>query len=89
MSNKKVFYKQCHLVKTIPTGTKHQTSWIPEEFAKLNHIVKLRDEDGVWEDGWKVVTAGNHIVEESALPDWHKLIRGHHKATGDSLPKEN
>ena len=84
---KPIFFKQCRLAKTIPEGTKHQISWIPEEYANINSVVKLRDEDGNWDDGWVVRQAGQKSVEERFLPDLHKEIRGHRKSTGDSLPK--
>lgn len=80
---KKTYYKQCDLQK----GNMFQTSWIPEKFATLNRVLKLRDGDGKWDDGWVVIRAGQNRVEDSSMPDLHKEIRGHRKATGDSLPK--
>ena len=80
-------YKQCHMVKQLENGTKHITSYIPEKYAVLNKIVKLRDDDGEWEDGWRVISAGE-AINEKLLPDWHKDIRLHRTNTGDSLKKE-
>jgi hypothetical protein len=59
-------------------------SWIPEQFAQVDKILKLRDEDKVWEDGWKVTAVGNRLAQDQ-LPDYHQDIKGHRKATGDSL----
>lgn len=73
-----MFYRQCHLKK----GNTHQTSWIPEQFAVVNKVLKLR-EDGVWDDGWVVQTVSETRLDET--PDWRKDIRGHRKTTGDSL----
>lgn len=73
--------------KTIPTGTVEQTSWIPDKFAVVGKVLKLRDEDGNWENGWIVKSAGNRL-EESQIPDYHSLIKGHRKMTGDSEPKK-
>lgn len=50
MSNKDVNYTQCKLRK----GNMFQMSWIPSEFAKEGKIVKLRDANDVWHDGWLV-----------------------------------
>lgn len=58
-----------------------QTSWIPERFAKVGKILKLR-ENGVWDNGWKVETVGTPR-EESKVPDYRSLIRSHQTATGD------
>jgi len=82
------YYRQCHLVKLIETGTIEQTSWIPDKFAKIGGILKLRDEHGEWTDGWKVTTASSEKLPHSAILDWRKAIKEHLKRTGDSLPKE-
>ena len=50
-------------------------------------VLKLRDDDGRWDDGWLVEQAGSHRLGEAQLPDWHKEIKRHRKATGDSDPK--
>ena len=64
-----------------------QTSYIPEPFCVVGKVLKLRDEDGEWNDGWIVETAGKDRVDGDRLPDYHKEIKGHRQATGDSLPK--
>lgn len=53
-----VGYRQCHLVKLVPGGECRQTSYIPEPYCKVGKVLKLRDEDGRWEDGWRVQSAG-------------------------------
>jgi hypothetical protein len=30
------------------------TSWIPKRYAVVGRFIKLKSEDGSWEDGWKV-----------------------------------
>lgn len=80
---KKTYYRQCNLQK----GNMHQTSWLPEKFAIPNKVVKLRDDDGQWDDGWIVTKAGQNKVPDSLLPDAHRDVKMHKKATGDSLPK--
>lgn len=84
---KVTYYRQCRLSKKIPTGEKRQMSWIPEEFAVLNKVLKLRDSDGKWEDGWVVTEASQTRLAHQDVPDYHDGIKSHRKATGDALPK--
>lgn len=50
--------KQCILEKPAPEGgVRLMTTWIPERFAVVGRYLKLL-EDGIWEDGWKVVGIG-------------------------------
>jgi hypothetical protein len=48
------FYHQCILHKDIPKGTKTTTTFLPEKFAVLEKVIKLKDNNGDWEDGWVV-----------------------------------
>lgn len=82
--SKKTFYRQCRLVKE---GRLFQVSWLPEKFAVVGKILKLRNEDNnEWDNGWLVTSAGDNRVDEPPYAD--AMIRGHRKNTGDSLPKE-
>ncbi len=47
-------YIQCGLVK----GCLYQVSFLPSRHAVKGNVVKLREENGVWNDGWKVVWIG-------------------------------
>lgn len=60
-------YRQCRLQKKIPNGVREQVSFIPEPFCREGKILKLRDEDGNWENGWKVIFASenSHTEEET------------------------
>lgn len=87
MSNKEVFYRQCRLKRKTKTGHSIQTSWIPKKFAEVGKILKLKNHEDEWENGWVVETVSETILEESQLPDYHIAIKSHRKATGDSLPK--
>ena len=31
--------------------------WLPKEFCKVGLVVKLKNDDGTWDDGWKVKEA--------------------------------
>ena len=57
-------YRQCRLVKKIRDGETIQTSYIPAEFAKLGRIVKIREDDGSWDDGWVIRIVGGALSQE-------------------------
>lgn len=56
----KDMHVQCGLVK----GHTRLVSWLPREFAKPGRVVKLKNDDGSWDNGWMVETA----AQDSALP---------------------
>lgn len=85
--SKTVYYRQCRLQKKTNEGTLTQVSWLPEPYAATGKVLKLRDEDKNWDNGWVVIGAGSNRLAQSDVPDYHVLIKGHRKATGDSLPK--
>jgi hypothetical protein len=84
--SKKINYCQCRLQKTGKGVHWEQTSFIPEEFAVEGKIIKLRDKEGVWDDGWEVMETGA-VHSEDNMPDWHSEIKHHRKNTGDAEPK--
>lgn len=98
MSREKTNYKQCRMEKRAEScgiiqqnGIMVHTAWIPEKFAKLHKVIKLlmKDRDGNehWEDGWRITFVGESSVSYQDLPDSHAAIKNHRKATGDNLPK--
>lgn len=86
MRKKTIFYRQCHLVKPMEVGELRQMSWIPEQYAVLGKVLKLRQEE-TWVDGWVVATVSSTRLEEKLLPDSHKEIKSHRKKTGDAMQK--
>lgn len=80
----KVLYSQCLLQKESNSGFIKTVAYIPSQFAKVDSYIKLKDEDGLWTDGWKVLSAGEPTDH---APDYRKSIRNHRKLTGDSMPK--
>lgn len=56
----KDMYRQCHLIR----GNEHQTSWIPSEIANVNQTVKLKEDDGTWDEGWQVTAVFNELPYE-------------------------
>ena len=79
-----VFYRQCRLVRPIPRGEHVVVSWIPDRFAERDRVVKLKDDNGDWSDGWRVAEAGSHRMPASDVPDFHELSKAHLRATGDA-----
>lgn len=69
-------YRQCRLVKKIREGESLQVSYIPAEFAKEGRVVKLREDDGGWDDGWVVRIVGGSMTEDelTALDQAHRRL---------------
>lgn len=58
------FYVQCELKKQISEDVyKLDMAWIPEKFAILNNIIKIK-KDGKWDSGWKVIYIGAKMKAE-------------------------
>lgn len=60
--------------------------WIPERFAVAGKVLRLSDGE-TWEDGWVVRAVGPYRMAEEELPDPHRDIKRHRRATGDAQPK--
>jgi len=75
------------LDRNIAGGSVRTTSYIPQEFAKIGRVLRLKDDNVGWVDGWVVECVGDVIVEGDQLPDSHKAIKNHRKSTGDSTPR--
>jgi hypothetical protein len=83
------FYRQCGLRRELGEDrTAHLVSYLPIQFAKPNRVVRLKDANDQWEDGWRVVRIGA-AVEKEQLPDVHRKIKSHRKRTGDSLRRSS
>ncbi|TWT91683.1 hypothetical protein [Neorhodopirellula pilleata] len=85
--SRNVKYVQCAMRRRITGGSVQTTSYIPQEFAKVGRVLRLRDDKVGWVDGWVVECVGDLIVEDDQLPDSHKAIKNHRKSTGDSSPR--
>jgi hypothetical protein len=51
---KQVDYIQCSLKKK----DSHHMAWIPETFAVIGKFIKIKRDDGTWDDGWEVTGDG-------------------------------
>jgi hypothetical protein len=49
-------YTQCLLIKHIfNNGIFRTIAWIPSKYAKPYKILKLKDDNNKWQEGWEVV----------------------------------
>ncbi len=86
--SKQVYYRQCRMRKDHKNGNySEQVSYIPEPFCVKDKVLKLRDSEGNWDNGWVVTEVSSHRRLDDDLPDPHQEIKGHRKATGDSEKK--
>jgi len=44
-------YRQCKIVN----NGRSQVTWVPEKFAVVGKVLKLKDDYGDWENGWVVL----------------------------------
>ena len=82
-----VKYVQCTMRRSIADRSVRTASYIPQEFAKVGSVLRLKDDEVGWVDGWVAECVGDVIVEGDQLPDSHKAIKNHRKSTGDSVPR--
>ena len=85
---KTIYFKQCQLSRKIETGIVRTTSYIAAKYAVVGMVLKMKNEDETWTNGWIVDAVHEPGVPEELLPDVHNQIKGHRKNTGDSLPKK-
>ena len=75
------FYHQCVLTRQNDSSFSARVSWIPEEFAILGRVVKLKAEDGIWVDGWKVGEVGAR--QEAAYVENHAMDHRRQRQASD------
>lgn len=56
-----------------------QVAWIETKFAKVNKVVKIR-EDGEWDDGWVVAKVGTTLPAET-VQKRERDFKTHRRAT--------
>lgn len=56
-----MFYRQCMLEKPSGQAVIRTTAWLPEEFAKVGKVVRLKEDDG-----WVVKGVGDRVDGERA-----------------------
>jgi hypothetical protein len=65
-----IYYRHCELEKAVPTGSVRRVSWIPEKYARLGEILKLKMDSG-WENGWIVRIVGERADEVAVRAFWN------------------
>lgn len=68
---------EMHVQCKLRRGTLTTVSWIPSRYAKKGTYLKLKDDDGVWENGWEVIeTWGKEkSTDVLARAEFHKTHR--------------
>jgi len=85
-----IWYRQCTFGKTLSEGRSTQTAWIPEKFAKLGDVLKFKNDDGTWDDGWVVELVGSRKTAKEVELDgsiWKKT-RKHSDVPGGTFKKD-
>ena len=59
--SKELLFVQCELTRKHEDRNVFITIWIPERYAIKDKILKLKNEDKEWVDGWKVLHVYNGI----------------------------
>lgn len=75
-----IYYKQCVLKK----GNSAQICWIPERFAHLGAVLRLRiKKTNEWDDGWVVVNDCKTAIrlEEDILHEYENDYKNQRKAS--------
>ena len=73
------FSRQCVLVNAESKNQRVKTSWIPEKFAEVGKVLKLK-ESGEWEDGWEVVHVGSRL-DSKIVNENSQLYKKHRRGT--------
>lgn len=71
------FSRQCVLINANRESQKIKTSWVPEKFAEVGKVLKLK-ENGEWEDGWEVVHVGSRL-DDKTINENSQLYKKHRK----------
>ena len=79
-------YRQCSLCRRDGERSIYQTAYIPTKFAVTGNILKIKDDDNEWVDGWEVLFC---YAEIDDVVDVKQSIKRHKWNTGDSLPKNS
>tara|TARA_Y100000310_G_C20112153_1_gene547617 strand:- start:112 stop:318 length:207 start_codon:yes stop_codon:yes gene_type:complete len=63
-------------MRNVGGNKEYYTAWIPEEYARVGKVLKLKMDDG-WKDGWHVTAVGTRASAElvTVLRDQHRHNR--------------
>lgn len=60
-----MMYTQCFL----RNGAQETVAWIKTKFAKIGHVLRMKDINGIWEDGWNILFVGDSTKQDN-IPDF-------------------
>jgi hypothetical protein len=60
-------YYQCLLSKGLLKDRIFTVAWMPEKYARVGKIVKLKNESNEWTNGWKIESVYSCHTEEFIL----------------------
>ena len=76
-------YQQCRLRRQ----NSEQVSFLPLRFAVAGRVVRLKQEDASWEDGWLIADVYGMPTPLDQIHDPHAAVKSHRRATGDSATR--
>jgi hypothetical protein len=63
-----MYFQQCRLRRQVQGGCEERMTWLPEQFAVVGSVVKLRNRRrGTWTDGWVVEAAGGPRLSQKLV----------------------
>jgi len=70
-------FTQCRLIKREGNSYREDTSFIPTEHARINKVLRIKKDDGEFEEGWVVVEKGIQITDEQAskMHEWYGAFK--------------
>jgi hypothetical protein len=80
-----IHYRQCRLTRSRGRAVEQYTTWLPEPFAVAGAVVRLRDDDGDWGEGWDVAAVGPFTLSEDAMRKSERAYRKQRRAS--DLPR--
>lgn len=73
-------YRQCRMERPIEKGVQVLVSYLPDQFAKTGEVVKLKNAEDVWVDGWKILSVGE-LIPASIAEAGSRLHKKHREST--------
>jgi hypothetical protein len=69
MTKETEYYVQMRLEKLNKEhgGTKRRVLWAKEKFAQVGMMVKVKEDDGSWSYGWKVINCWEKAKKEDVM----------------------
>lgn len=77
---KDYYVRQCILIKKDGDATHQMVSWIPEKYAKIGKILKLKD-DNEWSNGWVVESVSSERRSSKEQREKSRGYKHHRKIT--------